>query len=367
MMTYVKAAFILIAALSLLVVMSFWAAGRARAALDDDARDKLLSEGHAYSFIELSRGKVHYRLEGPEDGQLVVLIHGFSTPSFVWDDHFKPLTQAGYRVLAFDNYGRGLSARPNTTYDAELFDTQLLELLDALAVNRRVDLVGYSMGGAIATIFSARHTERVRSLTLIAPAGLGVTSNENIELLTRPLIGDWIVRLFGTRIFYSAATEEAKSASNPGAFLAGFNRQLKYRGYGDALLSTLRHYPFGSADDAYAAVGASSLPVLAIWGEADKVVPYDFAPKLMELVPQAQLRSYPSVGHNITFADPALVNGLVMGFLRAQDARLTSPGVGGKPRGPLARMEPRRCASCTGLPEEGEVAPAAPAPAPATN
>lgn len=356
MMTYVKAAFILITAISLLVVISFWAAGRARTALDDDARDKLLSQGNAYSFIELSQGKVHYHLEGPEDGQLIVLVHGFSTPSFVWDEHFKPLVQAGYRVLAFDNYGRGLSARPDVTYNADLFDTQLVELLDALGVNRRFDLVGYSMGGAIATLFSARHTERVRSLTLIAPAGLGVTSNPNIELLTRPLIGDWIVRLFGTRLFYNGAAEEAKSATNPGAFLAGFNRQLEYRGYGDALLSTLRHYPFTGLDDAYAAVGASSLPVLVTWGEADAVVPYSAATRLMELVPQAQLRSYPSIGHNITFSDPSLVNGLITGFLQTQDARVTSPGVGGKPRGPLSRMESRRCASCTGLPEEGEIA-----------
>src|SRR5690606_11907680 len=162
------------------------------------------------------------------------------------------------------------SARPDVTYNADLFDTQLVELLDALGVKRRVDLVGYSMGGAIATVFSARHTERVRSLTLIAPAGLGVARNENAELLTRPLIGDWIVRLFGTRIFYSAASQEAVSAPNPGAFLSGFNRQLEYRGYGDALLSTMRHYPLTGADAAFAEVGASGKPVLAIWGEADE-------------------------------------------------------------------------------------------------
>ncbi|HAC59081.1 MAG TPA: hypothetical protein DCF73_12095 [Rhodobiaceae bacterium] len=358
-MTYVKALAILLAAIALIMLMSYWAAGRARTALDDGAREKLLAEGHAYSFLELPEGTVHYRLEGPEDGQLVVLVHGFSTPSIIWSRYFKPLTDAGYRVLAFDIYGRGLSDRPNTIYNADLFDSQLTGLLDALGINRRVDIVGYSMGGGVVAIFAARHPERVRSMTLIAPAGLGKLSNERTGMLMRPLIGDWIIRLFGTKIFYAAAAEEAKGIPEPGPLLAAVNRQLQYRGYGDALLSTMRHYPLEQADEFYATVGRSSIPVLAVWGEADKVVPFDHASRLMELVPQAQLRSYPGMGHSIGVVDPALVGGLIIRFLGEQEARVTSPGAAGKPRGPLARMESRRCASCGSDPENAVIAPPA--------
>jgi pimeloyl-ACP methyl ester carboxylesterase len=359
-MAIAKGVAILGLALLLIMFMSFWAAGRTRAALDAGARAALEAQGNAHRFIELPSGTVHYRLEGPEAGPIAILIHGFSTPSFVWDEHFAPLTEAGYRVLAYDNFGRGLSDRPDAIYNADLFDRQLEELIEALKIDRRVDLVGYSMGGAIATIFAARHPERVRSLTLIAPAGLGVALNENLELLKRPFIGDWIVRLFGTRLFYSAAAKEAGSAPNPGAFLAGFNRQLEYRGYGDALLSTMRHYPLTGADAFFAGVGASELPVLVIWGEADETVPYENAAKLMELMPQAQLRSYPGAGHNITFADPGLVSGLITGFLRVQDAKITSAGAGGKPRGPLTRLEARQCGSCSHDAAQGDAFEAGP-------
>lgn len=345
-MAIVKGVGILAAALLLIMLVSFWAAGRARPALDEVTRAALSAQGLAYSFLEVTDGVIHYRLEGPEDGPLVVLVHGFSTPSFVWDGYFKPLTEAGYRVLAYDNFGRGLSDRPRAVYDADLLDRQLVELLDALKVDRRVDIVGYSMGGAIATIFTSRHAERVRSLTLIAPAGLGVAMADGADTLRRPLIGDWIVRLFGTRIFYGAAAQEAKSAPNPGAFLEGFNRQLEYRGYGDALLSTMRHYPLTGSDAAFADVGRSTLPVLVVWGEADEVVPYAHAAKLMELMPQAQLRSYAGAGHNITFTEPRLVSDQIADFLKVQDLKVTSAGAGGKPRGPLARMESRQCGSC---------------------
>lgn len=353
-MAIVKGVAILLVALLLIMFMSFWAAGRARAPLDAEARAQLEADGNAYDFVTLPSGTVHYRLEGPDAGPVIVLVHGFSTPSIVWEDYFKPLTAAGYRVLAYDNFGRGLSDRPDAVYNADLFDRQLTELIEALKIDRRIDLVGYSMGGAIATIFAARHPEFVRSLTLIAPAGLGVATNEDAELLKRPLIGDWIVRLFGTRIFYSAASQEAASAPNPGAFLAGFSRQLDYRGYGDALLSTMRYYPLTGADAFFAKVGESEMPVLAIWGEADETVPYENAEKLMSLMPQAQLRSYSGTGHNIAFARPGLVSGLIEDFLKVQDARVTSGGMGGKPRGPLTRLESRRCGSCSHeAPEDG--------------
>ncbi|MBX3495489.1 MAG: alpha/beta fold hydrolase [Parvibaculum sp.] len=358
-MAFVKGFGILAAAVLLIMSMSFWAAGKARPALDAAARAALTAEGAAYDFIELPGGTVHYRLEGRVDAPLVVLVHGFSTPSFVWNDYIAPLTDAGYRVLAYDNFGRGLSDRPAAVYDADFFDRQLDELLDALGVNRRIDLVGYSMGGAIATIFAARHPERVRSLTLIAPAGLGVEGSGNVNLVLRPLIGDWIMRLFDARIAYNAAAVEAKSAPNPGAFLANFNRQLEYRGYGDALLSTLRHYPLGAAHEAFAAAGRSPRPVLVIWGEADDTVPFSHATQLIELMPQAQLRSYPGMGHNITFAQAPLVSRLLTDFLAVQGTRVTSGGAAGKPRGPLARMEARQCASC-GPSDEGPSEPTLP-------
>ena len=344
---FIKGAAVLTAAISLIMFMSFWAAGRARPVLDAPARAQLLEDGLAHSFIELPDGTVQYQLSGPENGPLVVLIHGFSVPSFVWDDYITPLTEAGYRVLTYDNYGRGFSDRPAVKYDAELMDRQLRELLKALKIDRRVDLVGYSMGGAIATIFAAAHPEQVRSLTLIAPAGLGTASPKGAETLMRPLIGDWIVRLFGLRIFHDAAAQEAKYAPDPTGFLANFDQQLEWRGYGDALLSTLRNYPFAGAVEAYRKAGRSTRPVLVVWGEEDATVPFSHASELMKLMPRAKLHSYTGIGHQIAYAQAPMVKDLILDFLNAQIMPVTSGGPRGKPRGPLSRLESRECEGCT--------------------
>lgn len=342
-----KGVAVLSAAVGLIMFMSYWAAGRAKPVLDAAARAKLVASGQAHDFIDLPDGTVHYRLTGPADGPLVVMIHGFSVPSFVWNDYVKPLNDAGFRVLAYDNYGRGFSDRPATRYDAAFMDRQLDELLKALKIDRRVDLVGYSMGGAIATIFAARHPERVRSLTLIAPAGLGVATSKNTEMLKRPLIGDWIIRLFGLRIFHDAAATDSRLAPDPSQFLADFDHQLEWRGYGDALLSTMRNYPLAAAESAFERAGESTRPVLVVWGEEDATVPYINAARLIELMPRAKLHSYPGLGHDIAYSHAPLVSGLILDFLEAQAMPVTSSGPGGKPRGPLSRLEPRECDGCT--------------------
>lgn len=329
-MAVLKAATVITVAFLLILLMSYWAAGRARPVLDVATRTLLVKKGLAHAFIELGDGTVHYRLEGQPGAPLVVLIHGFSTPSFVWDNYFAPLRGAGYRVLSFDNYGRGFSDRPDTIYDANLTDRLVGELLDKLAPNEPAHIVGYSMGGATATIFAARHPERVRSLTLIAPAGLGVSTNENVELLKRRFVGDWIVRMFGLKIFHAEAAEQSKYAPNPARFLADFDRQMDYRGYGDALLSTLRNYPLTGADAAYAEAGQSRRPVLVIWGEKDETVPFANASRLMTMMPRAKLYSYAKLGHEITFSQSPMVSGLIAQFLNSQSdasAAATAPAM----------------------------------------
>ena len=53
-------------------------------------------------FVELSEGFVHYELSGAPEGELVVLVHGFSVPYYVWDPTVDELVKQGYRVLRYD-------------------------------------------------------------------------------------------------------------------------------------------------------------------------------------------------------------------------------------------------------------------------
>ena len=120
-------------------------------------------------FVRLSDGVTHYELLGPDSGATVVLVHGFSVPYYIWDSTAVALSNRGYRVLRYDEYGRGWSDRPKIAYDAAMYDRQVGELLDSLHIAGPVHLAGVSMGGWVTGTFAGRHPDRVRSLILVDP------------------------------------------------------------------------------------------------------------------------------------------------------------------------------------------------------
>ena len=109
--------------------------------------DQVSKQSAPGEFLLLPAGEVHYRLTGPVDAPLVVLVHGFSVPSYVWDPTLSALEEEGYRVLTFDLYGRGYSERLKAEYDIDLFTDQLDDLLIALEIDDPVVVSGLSMGG----------------------------------------------------------------------------------------------------------------------------------------------------------------------------------------------------------------------------
>jgi len=111
-------------------------------ALDDAAR-----RGATGKFVRLSDGVTHYELLGPDSGAPVILVHGFSVPYYIWDSTAAMLSAKGYRVLRYDQYGRGWSDRPKARYDADMYERQIQELLDSLHIAGPVHLAGVSMGG----------------------------------------------------------------------------------------------------------------------------------------------------------------------------------------------------------------------------
>ena len=91
----------------------------------------------ASDFLPLSDGLCHYRVDGPCDGPVVLLIHGATVPAWEFDRLAPFLTSAGYRAIRADLFGHGYSDRPRVKYGLDLFVRQLSELLDSLT-NRAI-------------------------------------------------------------------------------------------------------------------------------------------------------------------------------------------------------------------------------------
>lgn len=266
-------------------------------------------------FIALPDGVLSYYWKGPEYGNIVVLVHGLSTPKFVWDGNVDALTEAGNRVLAYDHYGRGFSDRPDIKYDSDLYDRELLHLLDGLKVTEPVDLVGYSMGGGNVIGFAGRHPERVKKLILIAPAGFVPEYSGLAALVLVPGIGDWLMAMMGKDAVLEDIKKEVEEGTALPDMVEKFEAQFQYRGYLPSILSTMRNYPMYDLSSEYEKVGKLGIPTFAIWGTDDKVVPFSGTEKVKAAIPQIKIFPVEGAGHSVTYARTAEVNRILVQLL----------------------------------------------------
>jgi pimeloyl-ACP methyl ester carboxylesterase len=253
-------------------------------------------------FVELSDGTTHYELAGPLDGHTIVLIHGFFNAFHIWDASFEALVEAGFRVLRYDLFGRGYSDRPHRRYTSDLFDRQVLELLARLGIESPVDVVGGSMGGAIALIFADRHPETVRRLCLIDPSGYYPPHARMARLIRLPGLGE---------LFWAVYTR-------PERFSEEIRNHMAFKGHRRALLSTVRHGPFGAIAEVYERVGRQERPTMLIWGREDEAIPLEVSAQVLKAIPHAEFRPIDGAGHKPQCDRPDVVNPLLIEFLGRQ-------------------------------------------------
>jgi pimeloyl-ACP methyl ester carboxylesterase len=257
------------------------------------------------AMIDLPQGATHYRWRGPVDGPVAVCVHGLTTPSAVWNGVADGLVDMGFRVLTYDLYGRGLSAEVRGAQDAAFFTRQLQNLLSALDVGDDITLLGYSMGGAITPCFAAAHPGRLRQLVLIAPVGLGHDMGPATRLIANTgALGTWAMHALYPRSFRRACEADR---GTPGALVDVQIAQLNRRGFVPAVLSSLRGIMDWPMGDTHRAIAATGLPVLAIWGERDDIIPLSGREALSAMNPGTVHEVIEGAGHSLTYAQSAEV------------------------------------------------------------
>ena len=225
-------------------------------------------------FVELSQGVTHFHLSGPAEGPLILCVHGLTTPSFVWNQLTKGLTALGFRVLVYDLYGRGYSDHLDGVQDKGFFNQQLDDLLIHLEIEDAFHLIGYSMGGAIATGFASTYPARVRRLILLASAGMTLTQTPLLKFIRdRGIAGKWLMLAAYPLQLRRGIRAEQEHASVDPEISEGQESQLMFQGFIPAVLASLRGILSRPMEGEHMALRRNGLPVLALWGAEDDVIP----------------------------------------------------------------------------------------------
>lgn len=259
------------------------------------------------SYIELSQGVTHYKLDGPDTGKVVVLIHGFSVPYYIWNGTYEYLTEHGFRVLRYDQFGRGFSDRPNVTYNKQLYFEQLNQLLHKLHLKKPVSLVGVSFGGEIATDFTAAYPDAVNKVVLIDPG----------YPLGKPKYPSFVADFYEATHAQERVEGQLNDFKYPSRHPSWANQyqpQMEYKGFRRALISTTYNYNY-QAREANTALNNQHKQVLLIWGKDDTTVPFKYSDSVRSVL-KAGFLPVEDAGHLPYIEQAEIVNPALVTFLK---------------------------------------------------
>ncbi len=251
--------------------------------------------------------ELYYEVSG--QGPAVVFAHGAGGNHASWWQQV-PRFSEGHSVVTFDHRCFGRSSCPPEAFHPRHFSGDLLAILDAAGIQRAA-LVCQSMGGWTGLRTALEHPERVSCLVLADTPG-GLLTPKVLEAAARIGAGAREEGIRGNAALapdYPARRPEmAHLYDQIGSFNRGFEPVLLARMF-DA-----------EGRVAAEALGGFRVPTLLLSGECDQLFPPEALREVAGLIPGAELRSFPGIGHSIYFEDAEAFNSVVAEFVSAHAA-----------------------------------------------
>ncbi|MAI79838.1 MAG: hypothetical protein CL917_12910 [Deltaproteobacteria bacterium] len=266
-------------------------------------------------------------LEWSEEGVPIILLHGFSNESRIWDDLIPGIAQH-YRVLALDQRGHGESDwHPEAAYDYDDFVADLEAMVEGLGIDRFV-LIGHSLGGRVAMLYGGRHPEKLAGLVIVDSAPeLDARGTTRISLDTAANPDP----TFASVAEYERIMAHAYPAATPASIKRMAIHGVKPTENGRYMLrmdTAFRSAIAGADAEAIAArqdanekelwrsLGKILCPTLVVRGAASDVVSADIADRMVEdALKNGQLAVVPQAGHSVMTDNPEHFNIAVENFV----------------------------------------------------
>jgi pimeloyl-ACP methyl ester carboxylesterase len=301
--------------------------------------------GAEHRFIDTGEVTLHAVVAG--EGPLVVLLHGFPEFWWSWRHQLSALASAGFRAVAVDLRGCGLSDRPDGVgaYSARQLAGDVDRLIAALGVERAAAVVGHDWGGVIAYSFAARYPARVERLVILNaphPVAMGRGLLRDAQLLRSAYMLALVLPALPERALASRdgalvrramramrSTPVAAGELEPYVDAARGAEWLRgglnmYRAMASTALArvpglrlVLRSRGARAAAPALRSSSRIDAPVLVIWGAADPFLGEHLARPPASIAPDVRVERIARASHDVMLDAPERVNALLLDFLAA--------------------------------------------------
>jgi pimeloyl-ACP methyl ester carboxylesterase len=257
---------------------------------------------------------------------VVLLIHGITGCAEQWDQVI-PLLAGDYTVIAPDLLGHGKSAKPRGDYSLGAYAVGVRDLLVALG-HKRATVVGHSLGGGIAMLFSYEYPPFAERLVLVSSGGLGREVHPLLRAATLPgselvlplisnqrlnQLGGAAAALLG-RLGLQTAPDLAEMARGYGSLADAGARQAFIHTVRAVI--DIRGQRVNANDRLYL---AELLPALVIWGSRDPLIPVEHAEVARRELPNSQVEIFEGTGHFPQLHDPVRFAHTLIDFIESTE------------------------------------------------
>ena len=268
-----------------------------------------ITEHHTY----INGHKIAFREQG--EGSPVILVHGIPTNSLMWRD-IIPQLATKHRVIAPDLLNYGQSDKPESADVSINAQSRIIvQLMDTLGV-RRADVVAHDIGGGVAQLIAVNYPEKVRKLVLMDSVCFDSWPIPEFEPLQQPgadtamSLSDFIGMM---RSFMPNGVHNKSVMTDAviDLYLAPWSTEDGKRAFFRNLRRLNKEYTQSVADE------LKSLPhqTLVMWGDKDPFQKPEYAPKLADTIPHAELVWIKDAGHWLIDEKPNEIGDRINQFL----------------------------------------------------
>jgi pimeloyl-ACP methyl ester carboxylesterase len=262
------------------------------------------------SYFADSNGiKIYYQVRG--EGEPLILLMGFGADGNVWEKHVT-YYEKHFKCILIDNRGVGKSDQPTGPYTISMMAKDTLAVMNHAEIDQ-AQVVGISMGGAIAQELCLQYSERVKTLTLVSTwpkfSNYAKTAYRNLKKLRVTSNPGTFMELLQLWIFappfYEAGLEGLKEGQLAAENATNLQSKEGFEGQLDACID------HNTVDR----LMNIKVPVLITVGEMDIFTPPEFSQVLHRGILNSKYESFPEGGHVHHWEDLDRFNKITLDFL----------------------------------------------------
>jgi pimeloyl-ACP methyl ester carboxylesterase len=267
---------------------------------------------------------------GTPNNKAVILLHGMNFFGEAWTDTIEILRKEGYRVVAIDQIGYGRSSKPIVHYNISTHAMNTKRLLDHLGI-KVTDIITHSMGGMVASRFSALYPDAVGNLAMINQIGLSDTragrpARDIMEIYKGALARDYAEIVRGIRNYYVNWKPE---------YMKYVKIHYGWTQSGDwprmAMVRAWQQHAIANDPVVYDWPHIKAR-TLVIGGEKDGPNYPALAKRVADTVQNGQVYIIPGIGHNPQFEAPDKLYPPLLKFLKGEDVGTKKAATTSQPR-----------------------------------